>query len=103
MRPLRAVQRAGNVVGDMKKQPQDLVRPVRQEAQPSAETRPEWADARGIHHRFGIAKSTLYRLASEGKIRAVSLKERGKLRGKKLYSCDSIAAFIESMEKGGGE
>jgi len=66
-------------------------------------TRPEWGDCRTIHTHFGISKSTLYRLAEEGKIRTSSLKERGKLRGKRLFSLDSIAAFIESRATGGGE
>jgi hypothetical protein len=60
-------------------------------------TRPEWADAKNITLLFGIGKSTLYRLEAEGKIRSSSLRERGKLRGKKLFSCDSVAAYIEKM------
>jgi len=63
----------------------------------AANARPEWADAKNITRIFGIGKSTLYRLESEGKIRSSSLRERGKLRGKKLFSCDSIAAYIEKM------
>ena len=59
--------------------------------------RPEWGDCRAIHSRFGIGKSTLYRLEAEGKIRACSLRERGKKRGKKLWSMDSVAQFIERM------
>lgn len=60
-------------------------------------TRPEWADAKNITRIFGLGKSTLYRLEAEGKIRSSSLRERGKLRGKKLFSCDSVAAYIEKM------
>jgi len=60
--------------------------------------RPEWGDARTVHATFGLGKSTLYRAHAEGKIRAVSMRERGKLRGKKLWNLDSIAAWIESME-----
>jgi hypothetical protein len=66
-------------------------------------TRPEWADSKNITRIFGIGKSTLYRLEAEGKIRSSSLRERGKLRGKRLFSCDSVAAFIEKMAKGGEE
>ena len=58
---------------------------------------PEWLDAKGVHHSFAICKSTAYRLASEGTIRSVSLRERGKLRGKRLFSYDSISAYIEKM------
>jgi hypothetical protein len=62
---------------------------------------PEWADAKNVRHLYGLCKSTSYRLADEGKIRSSSLRERGKLRGKRLFSCVSIAAYIESMAKGG--
>lgn len=71
--------------------------------QTATPTRPEWSDAKDIRTRFGISKSTLYRLADEGKIRTSSLRERGKLRGKRLFSLDSIAAFIEARATGGEE
>lgn len=61
--------------------------------------RPEWGDSRTVHAHFTLGKSTIYRAHAEGKIRAVSMRERGKLRGKKLWNMDSIAAWIESMEE----
>lgn len=64
-------------------------------------TRPEWADAKGINRIFGLGRTTLYRLEADGKIRSSSLRARGKLRGKRLYSCDSVAAFIEKMATDG--
>jgi hypothetical protein len=64
--------------------------------------RREWGDANIAQGTFGIGKSTLYRLAEEGKIKWVSLRERGKLRGKRLFNFDSIAAFIEHMATQGG-
>ena len=69
--------------------------------QHASTTRPEWADCKGINRIFSIGKSTLYRLEAEGKIKSSSLRERGKLRGKKLFSCDSVAAYIEKMANGG--
>ena len=63
--------------------------------------RPEWGDAKTIARVFGLCRSTLYRLADEGKIRTSSLRERGKQRGKRLFSMDSIAQFIESRATGG--
>jgi len=66
-------------------------------------TRPEWADCKGITRIFSIGKSTLYRLEAEGKIKSSSLRARGKLRGKKLFSCDSVAAYIEKCASGGEE
>ncbi len=63
--------------------------------------RPEWLDARGARSTFYLCRSTLYRLADEGKIRTTSLRERGQKRGKRLFSYDSIAAFLESRATGG--
>lgn len=63
--------------------------------------RPEWADAKKTTQLFGVGKSTLYRLADAGKIRTSSLRERGKLRGKRLFNCDSVAAYIEKLATGG--
>lgn len=59
-------------------------------------TRPEWGDARAVQHVFGIGRSTLYRLAAEGRIKTASLRDRGNTRGKRLFHMDSIAALLES-------
>jgi len=64
---------------------------------------PEWIDARRANHLFTICKSTLYRLADEGKLRTSSLRERGKLRGKRLFSTVSLQNLIESRASGGEE
>lgn len=64
-------------------------------------TRPEWADPKGIQRMFGIGKSTLYRLIEEGKVKSTSLRERGKLRGKRLVFTDSVAALLEARATGG--
>ncbi len=63
--------------------------------------RPEWTDPKGIHRMFGIGKTTLYRLIDEGKVKSTSLRERGKLRGKRLIFTDSVAALLESRATGG--
>lgn len=63
--------------------------------------RPEWCDAKAVRALFGITRTTLYRLSEDGKIRTSSLRERGKLRGKRLFSCDSIAAYIEKCATSG--
>jgi hypothetical protein len=68
---------------------------------PVQEQRPEWADAKGIQRMFGIGKSTLYRLIDEGKVKSTSLRERGKLRGKRLVSTDSVSTLLESRATGG--
>jgi len=70
---------------------------------PANQLLPEWIDARRANHLFTICKSTLYRLADEGKIRTSSLRERGKLRGKRLFSTVSLQNFINSRASGGEE
>jgi len=62
--------------------------------------RPEWGDVKAVHAVFGTGKSVAYRLAQENKIRSSSLRERNKLRGKRLFNFDSIAAYIERMATG---
>jgi hypothetical protein len=68
---------------------------------PSQHLLPEWVDVKRANHIFSLCKSTLYRLADEGKIKTVSLKDRGKLRGKRLFSTASIQLLLESRATGG--
>jgi hypothetical protein len=65
--------------------------------------RPEWAPAQTIARIYGISRSSLYELAAAGKIRTSSLRKRGRTRGKRLFSTDSVAAFIEAHATGGDE
>jgi hypothetical protein len=63
---------------------------------------PEFLDARGVEGRFSIRRSLLYELHNGGHIKSVSLRRRGRSRGKRLFSVDSIRAFLrEQMENGG--
>lgn len=57
-------------------------------------TKPEWIDAKEAMRLFTLGKTTLYALASEGKIVSSSLRQRGKKKGRRLFSYDSINAFI---------
>ena len=70
---------------------------------PENQIRIEWCDCKTLTRIFGIGKSTAYRLADEGKIVSSSLRDRGKLRGKRLFSCDSVSAYIKSMVINNGE
>lgn len=63
--------------------------------------RPEWLDAKGATEIFTLSRATLYRLAEAGKIRTTSLRERGKLKGRRLFNYDSIRQFLESRATGG--
>jgi hypothetical protein len=55
---------------------------------------PEFVDTPGAYVRFGIKKSLLFRLHAEKKIVGVVLRQPGKLRGKRLWVCDSIRAYL---------
>ncbi|MEI6033117.1 MAG: hypothetical protein WCS65_02400 [Verrucomicrobiae bacterium] len=43
---------------------------------------------------FGLSRSHLYLLAEQGKIKSVSLRERNKIKGKRLFVADSIRDFL---------
>jgi hypothetical protein len=58
---------------------------------------PEWIDAREAKRIFCLGKTTLYNLADAGRIRTSSLRERGKKRGKRLFSYESIKQVIEAQ------
>ncbi len=66
-----------------------------------ANTQAEWIDAKQVKLVFSIGKTTLYHFAATGKIKTVSLREDGNQRGKRLFSCASIRAFLESQAQGG--
>lgn len=61
---------------------------------------PEFLDAPGLQKMYGIKRGLAYRLLADGKIQGVSLRQRGKLRGKRLFVVDSVRKFLKSqMEK----
>jgi hypothetical protein len=64
---------------------------------------PEFVDVAGLRRVFGIKRSLAYALLSEGLIRGVSLRRRGAVRGKRLFSVDSVRAFLNSQMKGNAQ
>ncbi len=75
----------------------------RMSANQTTNERPEWASALTISRIYGLSRSTLYELAAAGKIRSAALRKRGAKKGKRLFSTDSVAAFIEAHATGGAE
>lgn len=69
-------------------------------AQASCEGAPEFCDHRNATRLFGLSRSSLYRLVDDGCIRAVTLRRRGALRGRRLFDCDSIRQFLRSQMEG---
>ena len=58
---------------------------------------PEFLDAAGLQSRFGIKRSLAYSLLADGSIKGVSLRRRGRLRGKRLFDVASVRAFLRSQ------
>lgn len=62
--------------------------------------RPEWLRLPGVGENcpyFGLTRDVYYRLIREGKIRSVSLRDRGKLRGVRLISYDSVSEYLAGL------
>lgn len=57
---------------------------------------PEFADHRTARALFGLSRSYLYNLANERKIRSVSIRKPGALKGRRLFDCASIRDFIQA-------
>jgi hypothetical protein len=64
--------------------------------QAAASGAPEFVDSSGAYRFFGIRKALLWRLLAEKKIRGVSIRQIGSTRGKRLFDCASIRAFLNS-------
>jgi hypothetical protein len=63
--------------------------------------RPEWLRPKDIPKFFGIGRSKAYELISNGKVKSVSLRQRGQKNGTRLVSYDSLAAYLNSLASGG--
>jgi hypothetical protein len=60
---------------------------------------PEFAGHAKMRELFDLSRTHLYRLSTEGRIRSVSLRERGKTRGRRLYDVQSVRDyFAANME-----
>jgi hypothetical protein len=55
---------------------------------------PSFVDSAGAYKHFGLRKSLLWRLLQERKIRAVSIRQRGRTRGKRLFDASSIRQYL---------
>jgi hypothetical protein len=56
---------------------------------------PEFADHHAARALFGLSRSYLYKLADERRIRSVSIRKPGAVRGRRLFDCASIRAFLD--------
>ena len=63
--------------------------------------RPEFTDHKGAKVIFGFSRAHLYNLTKEGKIRSVCIRKPGAIRGRRLFDCESIRAFLNKHAVGG--
>ncbi|MEZ5327832.1 MAG: hypothetical protein R3F19_22530 [Verrucomicrobiales bacterium] len=61
------------------------------------DVRPEWLRIPEAIKRFGMSRTKLYELISEGDVRSVSLRKRGQLRGTRLISYDSMCDYLNTL------
>jgi len=59
--------------------------------------KPEWLRPNDVPKYFGVGRSRVYELIAEGKIKSVSLRQRGQKHGTRLISYDSLSAYLESL------
>jgi hypothetical protein len=76
--------------------PAHTTQPITASSAPDA----EFVDAPGLQFRFGIKRSLAYVLLAEGKIKGVSLRRRGSLKGKRLFDVASVRTFLRAQMEG---
>ena len=57
---------------------------------------PEFIDSKGLRSMFGLSRPHAYRLLKAGLIKSVSLRQRGAIRGKRLWVVESVRNFLLS-------
>ncbi len=79
------------------KEPASLITNTDQAITASLPIDPEFVDVDGLRRGWGIKRSLAYALLDEGAIKGVSLRRRGRRRGKRLFSVDSVRAFLREQ------
>jgi len=61
---------------------------------------PVWirSPKKGTEHYSGLSRAKLYELAGAGKIRSVSLRSPGQIKGTRLFLLSSIFEYFEKCE-----
>ena len=73
------------------------VPPIGGAVRPPQHVDPEFVDCKGLEAGWGIKRSLAYQLLNDGKIHGVSLRRRGAIRGKRLFSVDSVRSFLRKQ------
>ena len=74
--------------------------PLSEAAARASHVDPEFVDCKGLEAGWGIKRSLAYQLLNDGKIKGVSLRRRNQIRGKRLFSVDSVRAFLRNQMEG---
>ena len=74
--------------------------PLSEAAARASQVHPEFVDCKGLEAGWGIKRSLAYQLLADGKIQGLSLRRRGTIRGKRLFSVDSIRRFLREQMEG---
>jgi hypothetical protein len=61
----------------------------------------EFGDFKTVRRLFGISRAHLYRLGAEGKIKSSVLRQRGALRGRRLWYLPSVRQLLVANMEGG--
>jgi hypothetical protein len=77
--------------------------PLTEAAARASHVDPEFVDCKGLEAGWSIKRSLAYQLLNDGKIKGVSLRRRNQVRGKRLFSVDSVRAFLRAQMEGGGK
>jgi hypothetical protein len=57
----------------------------------------------GAEYYSGFSRAKLYELAGAGKIRSVSIRSPGQVKGTRLFNLASILDFIDKCEQGAAD
>jgi hypothetical protein len=73
----------------------------------SVTSSPEFVDSKGMRQMFGISRTAAYDLINDGLIKSVSLRRKGRARGRRLYDVASVREYLmgcyDSRESGNQE
>lgn len=64
---------------------------------PKPDLKAEFADHQNVKRLFGFSRSYAYWLASQGKIKSVSIRKPGAKKGRRLFDCASIRNFLATL------
>jgi hypothetical protein len=62
---------------------------------------PEFGDSKVVRKQFSLSRAHLYRLLAEGHIKSSCLRQRGKMRGRRLWYLPSLREYLHSNMEGG--